>query len=253
MQILVLPCVPGQAAVCGRVLSTVVLEIWKLREVLSPNPLLSPVKSGKSFFPANFAPSLRKHCRPDQLGMHAPRLSQQDKLLTEASLLGRRQGLAWWVGVGSHQSLEASAPARGTSREVFQGHCSHSSTFSWATTHLLTPMCGSPLGQATTWGPAMIPAGPNCTIAPFKSHCLSPYTGKRGDLSSRDVGWGREGSRPLSLILRSQVTGCVASLRGRVPNLPREGWGGRMTISAQGQDLVLDGSKCPLSTLPPAA
>lgn len=143
---------------------------------------------------------------------------------TDASLSGRRQGLAWWVGVGSHQSIEASAPARGTtSREVFQGHCSHSSTFSWATTHLLTPMRGSPLGPATTWGPALIPPGPNCTVAPFKSHGLSPYTGKRGDLSSREVGWGREGSRPLLLILRSQVTERVASLGGRVPNLPREG------------------------------
>lgn len=70
----------------------VVLEIWKLSEVLSPNPSLGPVKSRKSFFPANFAPSPRKHCRPGQLGVHAPWLSQQDKLQDGRLSVGAQAG-----------------------------------------------------------------------------------------------------------------------------------------------------------------
>lgn len=48
--------------------------------------------------------------------------------------------------------------------------------------------------------------------------------GKGGSLLQR-CGMGKRGQRPLLLMLRSQVTECVAPLGGRDPSHPGSGWG----------------------------
>ena len=189
-----------------------------------PRPSLSDLSRAGSP-PSQLAlhPPSREHCGSGQLGKHVARHCH-------SRTSGRRKTLRLPGLQGtSHPRTEASAPARGTSREAFQEYSSHSSAFSWASTHLHTPMWGSPLVQATTWGPAMFPPGPNFAAAPLESHCLSLYTGEGELLEGRTVlqrcrvaGRGQLVPFTDSAI---QVTERVASLGGRAPNLPREGVG----------------------------
>lgn len=134
---------------CMRVFSlVVVLNIWKLGEVMTPNPPLSlgPIKSSKSF-PASFS-SFRKHCRSGRLGECTPHCCQsRTSSRRETSQSGT--GTPRDTGT-SHPSTKAPATTRGTSWEAFQGHSSHPSTFRWAITNILTPVCGNPLVQVTT-------------------------------------------------------------------------------------------------------
>lgn len=133
---------------------------------------------------------------------------------------------------------------------AFQGHSSHTSTCRGATTNLLTPTCGNGLVQATAWGPALLPPGPNFAIAPFKSHCFSLYTrGQRALLQRCGV---KGESWPVLLIQRWQVAECVASMGGRAPNLPRER-AEELLHLPRARAWPWKRSQCPLFTLPPAA